>query len=153
MTKLISLVILATLLSGCVSTISNTAGGGLEILPTPIKNQVRDDLIATAFNLDEAQRIGILPPESRAPACQHQINRALGVEPDPNAVAALSFMPMRDGLISEASIIYLEILRLRLQPSVIAIPQDCATVLGTIQIQVLGRALDIAGGIPVAVSP
>src|SRR5207247_999322 len=65
------------------------------------------DLKAATENLDQAVAIGALPATDPAPKCFHDVLQRSGIELPPGASEPKSFVPKKDGLISDATILYI----------------------------------------------
>ncbi len=65
------------------------------------------DLKAATENLDHAVAIGALPADDPAPKCFHDVLQRAGIELPPGAKEPASFVPKRDGIVSDATIAYI----------------------------------------------
>lgn len=114
-------------LMGCATTISGPSPN-VGISPT---STFGEDLMATAFNLDNAILVGALPADDPAAACVHDVLRKAGLELPPGAEPAKSFEPKREGVVSEGAIIYIRAQNLKgLQG--LQVSQDCKTLIGQV---------------------
>lgn len=92
---------------------------------------VATDLQSAAFNLDEAVRVGALAANDPAPACLHGALKQLGLEGD--QAKAESFVPRRDGLVSEGAVLYVRAQQLKkLQGAGVTVPVGCEALIGRI---------------------
>ena len=143
----------AVALSAC-STISNGTNPAADLLAGSgaLAKVTATDLLDTAYNLDQAQMIGLLPADSPLPGCAHQINQQLGVEATPGAVAPQTFTPKVGGVASAATESYLLALKAAAPKTQgITLPAICVQAWGTINIQGLSKILSTAGGLPITV--
>lgn len=147
----------ALALASCETPISNDTNPAsviTSILPMPVQSITKQDLLDNAYNLDQAQAIGLITPGSNVPACAHLINQQLGVEPNPSAPTIQSFTPMVGGVVSAASVAYINALKLaKLKQNGIIVPEACAAAWGEIQLQGLGQLFNIGGGLPITIVP
>lgn len=155
--KHLALVLAILALCGCQTPISNSTNPATRvasILPTPFQDVARADLIDNAYNLDQAQAIGIIAASSKVPACAHLVNQALGIEPMPDAPPIQTFTPKVGGIVSAGSVAYIDALKLAaVQRNGITISQDCVEAWGELSLQGLGRLFSAAGGLPITITP
>jgi hypothetical protein len=147
------------LLAGCnsISNSKNPIQDIISALPTPIKDSVTTDLVDAAYNLDQAQALGILPASDFAPTCAHMTNQLLGIEPGPPGSPAIrSFEPKVGGttIASGGSKVYIEAQKLAaVQRDGIPVPQACVLLLGQFNLQQLNVLFRGAGAVPFRIVP
>lgn len=139
-------VVLGLLLAGCAGEPAPIGASFVPVvvLPERIQSTILTDFQSTAFNLDEAVRVGALQAEDPAPKCLHEAMKQLGLEGD--STPAASFQPKRDGLLSEGAILYIRAQQLkRLQGTGVTVPVDCQALIGRL---LLDNAAALTKGLP-----
>lgn len=91
---------------------------------------VARDLIAAAYNLDEAVQIGALAADDPAPKCLHAILQRSGLELTPGSTAR-SFTPKNDGVASAGAIAYIVAQQLK-TAKVAPVDPSCEALLGRV---------------------
>ena len=120
--------ILAVILAGCATTISGP--GSATGVPISASSVLGKDLIAAAYNLDNAVLVGALSDKDPAPACIHGVLQQAGIEVPPGSTPPGSFEPKNDGLVSLGSIAYIKAQQLKGLKGV-TVPVDCKALIGT----------------------
>lgn len=100
--KIVGILLMMTI-AGCATTISGP-GPNVGISKT---STFGEDLLATAYNLDNAIAVGALPADDPAAACVHDVLIKAGLETPAGAEPVKSFEPKREGVVSEGAIIYI----------------------------------------------
>lgn len=126
-------VLLAT---GCATTIST--GSVATVSPT---SKLGTDLQATAYNLDQAIAIGVLPTNDPAAVCVHAVLVQTGIE-NPSGVPVASFEAKKDGPVSAGSIAYIKLAQLK-AAKLPVIPVDCYALIGKMQVDGLKAAAGV----------
>ena len=116
------LVTLALLLAGCTTISTNPVAVSAD-------SRLGKDLLAAAYNLDNAVAIGALSPKDPAPGCVHGVLIQAGIEVPPGAPVPGSFTPQREGLVSIGSIAYIKAQQLKSLKGV-TVPVDCKALIG-----------------------
>jgi len=137
MKKATFVLVLATLLAGCGTLISNSPGPSVS--PTSV---LGTDLLATASNLDQAIAIGVLPTNDPAAVCVHGVLVQVGLE-GTSGPAPASFTASRKGLVSEGSIVYIRVAQLKSLKTV-GISPECYALLGKLQVDGLKAGMGLA---------
>ena len=119
------IVTLALLLAGCTTISTNPVA-------VPAGSFVGKDLIAAAYNLDQAVAIGALKADDPAPKCVHGVLMQAGIEVPPGTPAPGSFTPQKEGLVSIGSIAYIKAQQLK--GAKLTVPQDCKALIGQLVI-------------------
>lgn len=134
---------LAATLCACATPITNNKGaGGLPISPD---SGVGKDLLAAAFNLDNAIAIGVLPADDPAASCIHGVLKQAGIETPPGAPAVASFIPEDKGAVSVGSIAYIRAQQLQGLKG-LQVPLGCEAVIGKFVVDGLATANKVAIG-------
>ena len=123
--------IVLLLLAGC-STISTNP------VAVSADSRVGKDLVAAAYNLDQAVAIGALKPDDPAPKCVHGVLIQAGIEVPPGTPAPGSFTPQKEGLVSIGSIAYIKAQQLK--GVKLVVPVDCKALIGQMVIDGLTPA-------------
>ena len=137
--------ILPLFLLGCATTITGGAPGqGPAVDPSSF---LAKDLIAAAYNLDQAVLVGALPADDPAPVCVHGVLINAGIELPPGTTAPASFEPKREGLVSSGAIAYIKLQQLKAQSGkVLKVPVSCKALIGQIVVDGLtapSRIIDL----------
>lgn len=121
------LVLLVPLLLGACSISSSFSRDVKTILPGDGGgDRIAEDMTAAQFNLSEAMRVGALGPQDQALACLNNALEDLGVGKE-----APSFVPKREGVISEGAIIYIRTQQLlKSRNNNIELPPACLALIG-----------------------
>jgi hypothetical protein len=150
MRRHLSFLLLIPLLVGCTSISANPLQN---LQNTQIGATVVTGIQNATWNIDQAVAVGALDPSDPAQACLHKIQTQFGI--DPNAPAAPSFVPRRTDLISEGSIVYIEIQILKkLQAGGLAntVPPECKAIVGQIVLDAMSaniKAMPGGGLLPI----
>jgi hypothetical protein len=139
--------VLPLFLLGCATTITGgPPGQGPAVDPSSF---LAKDLVAAAYNLDQAVLVGALPADDPAPACVHGVLINAGIELPPGTTAPASFEPKREGLVSAGSIAYIRVQQLKAASGkVLKVPVSCKALIGGIVVDGLtapGRLVDRVG--------
>jgi hypothetical protein len=141
--KALFVVLMALALISCATPITNNKGTGG--IPISADSGVGKDLIAAAFNLDNAIAIGVLPSDDPAASCIHGVLKQAGIETPPGAPAVASFVPQDKGAVSVGAIAYIRAQQLR-DLKGLTVPVGCEAIIGKFVVDGLATANKIAIG-------
>lgn len=144
---------LFVLLTGCVSTpekIVATPQGSTVLTAISSNDRIAEDLKSATYNLDNAVAVGALLPDDPAPKCFHEVLKQTGLETTPGAEEPKSFVPKRDGILSDATILYVQAQQARqiAGRGAVSVPADCKALIGTFVIDGLRDARKLLGVVP-----
>lgn len=147
--KHLAMLYAATLLVGCATPISKS-------LTTDIAATVPNDrgasaiiqgLQDSAFNFDEAVRVGALDATDPAPGCVHGVLKDLGVEASAGTAPPAVFTPRVSDLLSAGSVLYIRVKQAeRLAGTSVVVPTDCKALVGQLIIDVARQGLSVLPG-------
>lgn len=136
-------VVLAATLCACATPITNNKGTGG--IPVSADSGVGKDLLAAAFNLDNAIGIGVLPADDPAASCIHGVLKQAGLEVPAGAPAVASFIPENRGAVSVGAIAYIRAIQLQGLKG-LQVPVDCEALIGKFVVDGLTTANKLAIG-------
>lgn len=133
--RIIALLLLAGCLTACVSSpnlIQSTPTNAS--LPLPITDPASIlDWKTASSTLDQAVAIGALLPDDPAPACVHNVLLQAGIELAPGAVAPKSFVPLHNGPVSDAAVLYIQAQQAKqISSKGITVSVSCEAIVGRI---------------------
>lgn len=128
-------------IAACATPI--TANKGTAGVAIPRDSTVGQDLLAAAYNLDNAMSIGALPADDPSAACIHGVLKQAGIELAPGEQEPASFVPKSEGVVSVGATAYIRAQQLRNLKG-IEVPVDCKALIGTFVVDGLHDARKLA---------